>query len=279
MAYHRTVRMRFPGFLEKALTLSYDDGQIYDKRLIEIMSRHGIRGTFNLNSNRYFDPDFPIKGEELKEIYLDTGNEIALHGQDHLSLAITDPGEATHSVVADRAFFERLTGRIIKGMAYANGSVSDDVVTMLKTCGVKYSRTTVSTEKFDMPSDWLRLPATCHHKNPRLMELAREFIERPPYHYFPNRSLRLFYLWGHSYEFNNDNNWEIIEEFCEYMGGREDVWYATNLEIYDYATAFSRLEYSVFADTVYNPTATDIYVELPGEKRYIIPAGETVHLN
>ena len=57
MAYHRTVRMRFPGFLEKAVTLSYDDGQIYDKRLIEIMSRHGIRGTFNLNSNRYFDPD------------------------------------------------------------------------------------------------------------------------------------------------------------------------------------------------------------------------------
>lgn len=279
MSYHRTVRMRFPGFLEKAVTLSYDDGRSFDKRLIEIMSKHGIKGTFNLNSNNYTPDVCTIKAEELKELYLDTGNEIAVHGVDHLSLALTDPGEATHSIVTDRENFERITGRIIKGMAYANGSVSDEVVVMLKNCGIKYARTTVSTEKFDMPTDWLRLPATCHHKNPRLMELAKDFIERPPYHYFPNRSLRLFYLWGHSYEFNNDNNWEVIERFCEYIGGRDDVWYATNVEIYDYATAYSRLEFSVFADTVYNPTATDIYVELPGEKRYIIPAGATVHLD
>lgn len=279
MSYHRTVRMRFPGFLEKAVTLSYDDGRSFDKRLIEIMSKHGIKGTFNLNSNNYTPDVCTIKAEELKELYLDTGNEIAVHGVDHLSLALTDPGEATHSIVTDRENFERITGRIIKGMAYANGSVSDEVVVMLKNCGIKYARTTVSTEKFDMPTDWLRLPATCHHKNPRLMELAKDFIERPPYHYFPNRSLRLFYLWGHSYEFNNDNNWEVIERFCEYIGGRDDVWYATNVEIYDYATAYSRLEFSVYADTVYNPTATDIYVELPGEKRYIIPAGATVHLD
>ena len=279
MSYHRTVRMRFPGFLEKAVTLSYDDGRSFDKRLIEIMSKHGIKGTFNLNSNNYTPDVCTIKAEELKELYLDTGNEIAVHGVDHLSLALTDPGEATHSIVTDRENFEHITGRIIKGMAYANGSVSDEVVVMLKNCGIKYARTTVSTEKFDMPTDWLRLPATCHHKNPRLMELAKDFIERPPYHYFPNRSLRLFYLWGHSYEFNNDNNWEVIERFCEYIGGRDDVWYATNVEIYDYATAYSRLEFSVFADTVYNPTATDIYVELPGEKRYIIPAGATVHLD
>ena len=26
---------------------------------------------------------------------------------------------------------------------------------------------------------------------------------------------RLFYVWGHSYEFANNDNWEIIEEFCD----------------------------------------------------------------
>ena len=30
------------------------------------------------------------------------------------------------------------------------------------------------TDFEDLPADWLRLPATCHHKNPRLMELAKE---------------------------------------------------------------------------------------------------------
>lgn len=31
--------LRFPNFRNKALTLSYDDGVIHDKRLLEIMSK------------------------------------------------------------------------------------------------------------------------------------------------------------------------------------------------------------------------------------------------
>lgn len=38
--------MRFPGFCSKALTLSYDDGVIYDKRMISVMSPQKIYGTF-----------------------------------------------------------------------------------------------------------------------------------------------------------------------------------------------------------------------------------------
>ena len=43
------VFMRFPDFKEKALTLSYDDGVFQDRKLIEIMSAHGLKGTFNIN--------------------------------------------------------------------------------------------------------------------------------------------------------------------------------------------------------------------------------------
>ena len=43
----------FPGGLKRALTLSYDDGVEQDVRLIEIMNRHGLKGTFNLNSGAY----------------------------------------------------------------------------------------------------------------------------------------------------------------------------------------------------------------------------------
>lgn len=39
------------------------------------------------------------------------------------------------------------------------------------------------------------------------------------------------YVWGHSYEFDNHDNWDVIEKFCAYMGNRNDIWYATNLEI------------------------------------------------
>ena len=39
----------FPQGKPKALTLSYDDGVTQDERLIALMKKYGIRGTFNLN--------------------------------------------------------------------------------------------------------------------------------------------------------------------------------------------------------------------------------------
>ena len=39
----------FPGGKFKALTMSYDDGKLEDRRLVDIFNRNGIRGTFNLN--------------------------------------------------------------------------------------------------------------------------------------------------------------------------------------------------------------------------------------
>ena len=42
--------LRWPGFKRKAITLSYDDAVIFDKRLIEIMDKYGLKGTFNINS-------------------------------------------------------------------------------------------------------------------------------------------------------------------------------------------------------------------------------------
>ena len=34
----------------------------------------------------------------------------------------------------------------------------------------------------------------------------------------------MMYVWGHSYEFTDHDNWEVMENFCRRMGGREDIW-------------------------------------------------------
>ncbi|MBQ7026227.1 MAG: polysaccharide deacetylase, partial [Peptococcaceae bacterium] len=102
--------------------------------------------------------------------------------------------------------------------------------------------------------DWLRLPATCHHNNSRLMELAEQFVA-------PDRKPKLFYLWGHSYEFERDNNWHVIEAFAEFISGHSDIWHATNIEIYDYIDAYNRLIFSMDGKKVYNPTALHLFFE------------------
>lgn len=142
-------------------------------------------------------------------------------------------------------------------MAYPNNSFSDDVVASLKQCGIVYARTTLSSGNFKLPEDWLRLSPTCHHKNPGLMELARSFVED-----FKYWAPAMFYLWGHSYEFDNDNNWNVIEKFAEYIGNRDEIWYATSIEIYDYVAAYKQLIFSMNETKVYNPTNQDLYFQI-----------------
>ncbi len=272
------ILMRFPGFKRKAFTVSYDDGTIHDIRMVETMMRHGIKGTLNVHSSALGTNASKLTTDSLVELIEKSGFEIAVHGYRHLSLAQVDIGAATYDVMKDREVLEALFGRVIKGMAYANGSVNDEVVKMLENCGIEYSRTTVSTERFDMPTDWLRLPATCHHKNPKLMELARQFVEKEDEAYFWRNKPLLFYVWGHSFEFDRENNWEILDELCEYVGGREDIWYATNGEIYEYQKAYNSLRFSAEGKIVHNPVATDVYI-LVGDKNVIVRAGETVRLD
>ena len=179
-------------------------------------------------------------------------------------------------VLQDRLNLQAQFGRIVRGMAYPYGSWSDAVVDCLRACGIAYARTTASTGRFDVPTDWLRMPATCHHGDARLPELTSRFLEMKP-----GDKPQLFYLWGHSYEFTADDNWELIEEFCRFIGGRDDIWYAANIEIVDYMKAARNLKFTVDGDLVYNPGALSVWVSVEenGEKKMVeVGAGQTVRL-
>ena len=268
--------LRWPGFKVKALTLSYDDGVCYDKRLIEIFDKHGLKGTFNINGGLFgFTPGGRrMTQEECVELYNNSNHEVAIHGYDHMSLGEIDEGRIALDVIKDRDVLEKLFGKIIKGMAYANGSYSDKVVEVLKNCGVDYARTTVTTGNFAMPLDFLRLNPTCHHKNENLMEYADKFLE---YKDWARAWPILFYVWGHSYEFNDNDNWEIMENFAEKVGNKDDVYYATNGEIYDYMQAYRRLIYSADGYMVKNPSSIDVYLNVSGEE-VLVKAGEVAEI-
>ena len=271
----------FPNFKTKALTLSYDDGVRQDKRLISIMKKHGIKGTFNINGGM-FGTEYTgeekgrMTKQEALDLYLPSGMEVAIHGYKHYSLARVDTSLAINDVVTDRNELEGMFNQVITGMAYANGSYNDEVVELLKKMGVTYSRTVTATENFEIPTDYLRLPTTCHHNNPKLMELAKQFVEIDTTRYWATQ-LKLFYLWGHSYEFDTNDNWQVIEEFCEYMGNREDIWYATNIEIISYLQALETLTFSMDGSMVKNPSGIDLYINYTGTQ-CLVPAGKTVKI-
>ena len=277
----RNARLRFPGGKAKAFTMSYDDGVEQDIRLIEIMRKNGVKGTFNIGAG-LFTPEgttFP-KGrvhrimtlEASKKAYEGDDIEVAIHGYTHPFLESLPTSNAVLEIIEDRKGLEEAFGGIIRGMAYPFGTYSDDVVDVLRLCGVAYARTVESRMNFDLPKDWLRLGATCHHNNPALMDLLEKFTSEKP-----DREPWLFYLWGHSYEFEGNNNWHVIENFLEKMGNRDDIWYATNIEIYDYVKASRQIVYSADGSLACNPTSTDVWYEIDG-RILCLPAGKTTRI-
>lgn len=252
------ISLRFPYGKDKALTLSYDDGVWADKRFMEIIDRGGLKCTFNLNSNEFAEKDAEGPGRLSKkqclELYTNSGHEIAVHGATHPFLEQLPLPLAIDDVIEDRKNLEEMFGTIVRGMAYPYGTYSDALIEGLKNIGIAYSRTTVSTGNFSIPTDWLRMPATAHHNNPKLDELCDKFLE-PERHKKP----KLFYLWGHTYEFDNNDNWEVIEKITEKMGNRDDIWYATNIEVYEYVEAYRRLVFSMKSRKVYNPSAIPVW--------------------
>lgn len=270
--------MRFPQGKRKALTFSYDDGVKADVRLLEIFSRYGLKGTFNLNSKRFDCPEWHGKmdWEQTYAAFKDCGQEIALHGARHAFLDKMPLAEAVKEVADNRAFLEENFGTIVRGMAYAYGAFNEEIKSALAVLGVAYARTTQPTYDFSLPRDWLEWNPTCHHTEKQLGELSQKFFAREPLSEKKHRESLLFYVWGHSFEFDDDGNWDVMENLAKTASEHKDeVWFATNGEIYDYARAYENLVFSMDGERVYNPSAIPVWLELRG-RLYEIPSGKTV---
>lgn len=252
----KTIYTCFPDGKHKVLTMSYDDGQIFDKRLVELFNKHGIKGTFHLNSGLMEDNTLKVGLDEVKEVY--KGHEVSCHTMYHPTIERCPIDQVVQQVIEDRKLLEKACGYPVRGMSYPNGSYNEDIVKMLPACGIEYCRVVGSTDDFGFPENFLTWKSTCHHGH-NLMENAKRFVDLHKTQY-----LYMMYVWGHSFEFDRDNSWELIEGFCEFIGGREDIWYATNIEIVDYMNAAKNLKYTAAGDMVYNPSAIPVWISVDG---------------
>ncbi|MBQ8207243.1 MAG: polysaccharide deacetylase family protein [Clostridia bacterium] len=265
------VRFTYKDGKSKALTMSYDDGIFQDKRLIEIFNKHGIKGSFHINGGLFgaVHKHPRLFAEEIKEVY--AGHEVSCHSFTHPFLEKLAPMEVVHEILDDKKALEDICGYVVRGMSYPFGTYSSEVITILRSLGINYARTTVSTGTFGIPEDFMRWNATCHHGDKRLLDLLQKFKDS-------NRELSLMYVWGHAYEFDDNDNWNVIEEFCEKAAGDPDIWYATNIEIFDYITAMRKCELSADRTMLYNPSAASVFAKVNG-KIIECKGGEHTKLN
>lgn len=221
---------------KKAITFSYDDGVTQDIRLIELFNKYGLKCTFNLNSGLLGKPGQllregvdvrhdKIAPDRVRGVY--EGHEVATHAVTHPYLTRLTDEEIVREIEDDRIRLSELVGYDVIGHAYPMGDCDERVARILRDrTGVKYARTVKSTYNFDLQKNmYLFDPTVYHHREmDEMFRLGEEFLK------LDTDEPKLFYIWGHAYEFDIHNDWQRFEEFLEMISGREDVFYGTNRE-------------------------------------------------
>ena len=280
--------LRFPGGKFKAVTFSYDDGLHADIRLAKKLSDSGMKGTFNVCPGLMSEVDGKhyLSKREIRENIISLGHELAIHGYNHSAPGLNRSIDIIEEFHGCRKSLEEEFGGIIRGMAYpdsglkvlSHGNTKDEIKNILRSLDIAYCRTTLDDRSFALPNDFYEWSATAHHNDPELMKLIDEFLSFDDKKIYASRRLpKLMFIWGHSAEFDNACNWELLDSICDKLSGREEIWYATNMEIYEYVKAFESLVFSCDGSIVYNPTLIHVWFDLDG-KVYEVKSGETLKI-
>lgn len=224
---------------KKAVTFSYDDGVTQDIRLVEIFSKYNLKATFNLNSELLGKEGSLIRNggvrvahtkvsaQDVRSVY--DGHEVAAHTLTHPALCTLSDEEVVREVEEDRLALSALCGYEVLGMAYPGGGVNHDARVerlIREKTGIRYARTTDASGSFAPQADRFAFAPTVYHLDTDAMfALGETFLASE------SEAPQLFYIWGHSYEFDAWDFWERFEDFCRMISGRDDIFYGTNREV------------------------------------------------
>ncbi len=274
--------LRYPDFRTKAVTFSYDDGNVADVELVKHLNQYGLKATFNL-SGTGFPKDRETSGwsrvteEEALTIYKD-GHDVAVHGARHTAPILSAPKDGIMEIAENRRFLENFFGKIVRGSALPDrGLTTPTIQEYMKYLGIVYCRVVDTDGGFALPKNWMEWKMTAHQLNPNLHEMIDKFLNTDPLdQYVCNRESILLAIWGHSFEL--PGKWELIDNIGEKVGGREDIWYVNNTDLYEYCHAYDSLIFSFDNTMVYNPTQVTVWFEA-SMKNYKIEPGETIYLS
>jgi hypothetical protein len=264
----------FPHNKRLAVTFSFDDGPETDRPVIERLNQWGLKATWNLNSaffgGHHASGDCPyVQAHDVAKLY--AGHEVAIHTISHPFLQKIDPSQVALEVLEDRKALEDLVGYAVRGMAYPFGAFDQRVIDILRSLGIVYARTTQQTDNCFPPAEPLAWGATGHQYAPDLQKKWDDWYASKWFN-------GVFFVWGHTYEFKVKGDWGALERIFKPLSGKPDVWYCTNIELFDYEAARRRLVIGANRKIAFNPSAQAVTILVNG-KTVEVAGGTTVRLD
>jgi len=227
-------------------TMSWDDGHTLDLRLAELLEKRQFAATFYVPARFAAGvgcmPDgFPtLSPEQLRHV--DAAFEIGSHTLEHRDITRLTTEEAHRQVVGGRQSLEDIVGHPVRGFCYPGGLVTPAARKVVQNAGIAFARTAEGLYTSGV-FDPLMMPVSFQfYPHPR-RNLLRTFLKggdwRRRHVVVPamlgsgdfDAMLRaaldkvcrgggVFHLWGHSWELDQTNRWQALDDFLQYAAER-----------------------------------------------------------
>ena len=207
----------------KIVSLSFDDGTIYDLRFIELLNKYNLKASLNLNSGMedfiwyYGKEQFPIKRLKLREVVEKyNGHEVASHSLTHPYFSSLDEKEIIRQVKEDIKNLENIFYRKISGFAYPfHDQTEENIQTVKENNNLSYIRYSYLTDEY-VPMDRYHIPINSLYDDEDIYERLEKFSKN-------NLENSLFVIAGHAYEFEVKNDWDKIEKLLKYLSLNKEI--------------------------------------------------------
>jgi peptidoglycan/xylan/chitin deacetylase (PgdA/CDA1 family) len=268
----------YPNGANKAVTFSIDDGKAEDAQAVEILNQHGLKGTFHLvptwlGNNAY------VNQSQVPELY--SGHEVAAHGNTHSRIEEQTPSAYSADLLASQTALKALTGYDIRGYAYPFGGITNtvtpplitigEVKERLKAAGIVYARNTLILNNYNLPSDFLSWGMQVR-VGPASTATLNAFEKAAAFKALSEQdTMQVFMVFTHANEIEGytqngktNSGWDLFDELCAELSGSNGIWYASCIDIADYADAASKIRVGAKTGTVKNTGGSSVWVTLNG---------------
>ena len=194
----------------KYFIFSIDDGTIYDEKVIAILNRHGIKGTFNLNSGLddfvWYDEGRPVCRLPLSQcVELYKGHEVASHSLTHPHMTMLDDDRIGYEAGVDKENLERIFGYPISTFAFPFEDFDERSIHRVAVIGFTAIRVSEIDASFRFPKDPYHIKITSLDLRDA-MEIFPAFLEDP--------EAELFTFVSHGYDFEFGQTYDLLDDFC-----------------------------------------------------------------
>ena len=215
-----------------------------------MLKEHGLKATFYVApENQEFAKQDLLSFPEIRDLSQDF--EVGAHSMTHRRLPTISEQEAAREIIESKAVLEQVIGKEIKVFCYPGGAYTKLHVQLVKDAGYRYARTvTRHTFTMDDPHEAGTSVHVYNHGFGLDLWRTARFMK-----FQPVKVLRclewdalakamfdqvikeggIYHIWGHSWEIDEHDDWERLENVFRYISANPKVRYVTNGELEDYS--------------------------------------------